>query len=62
MDVLFRQREKPVAEEILALVAQGAYRVLVLSRQPGKVTRLFAKSVHTKLLSTLKGITICIPT
>lgn len=62
IDYIFREREKPVAEEIIDTVNKGHYRILVLSRQPGKVTRLFARSVHNRVLSALKGVTICIPT
>jgi len=59
---VFKEREKGVAEEIIDLVTQGHYRVLVLSRQPAKVNRMFTRSVHTKILSSLKGVTVCIPT
>jgi hypothetical protein len=62
VDYIFKKREKGVAEEIMETAKKGHYRVLVLSRQPGKVNRLFARSVHTKLLTTLKDMTICIPT
>ena len=62
IEYVFREKKKPVAEEIIETTIEGHYRVLVLSRQPGKVTRFFARSVHTRILSALKGVTICIPT
>jgi hypothetical protein len=59
---VFKEKEKGTAEEIIDLVNKGHYRVLVLSRQAAKVNRMFTRSVHTKILSTLKGVTVCIPT
>jgi hypothetical protein len=58
---VFKEREKGIAEEIIDLVNKGHYRVLVLSRQAAKVNRMFTRSVHAKILSTLKGVTVCIP-
>jgi len=60
VDYIFRERKKSIADEIIVCAFRGHYTVLVLSRQPGKVTRLFARSVHSKVLSTLKDVTICI--
>jgi hypothetical protein len=62
IDYIFRTRERSIAEEIVETASKGRYRVLVLSRQPGKTARFFARSVHSKVLTALKGVTICIPT
>jgi hypothetical protein len=62
IDYIFKEREKAVADEIIDTATKGHYRVLVLSRQPGKVSRLFARSVHNKVLISLKDVTVCIPT
>ena len=62
VDYIFKERKKSIAEEIADVVTTGHYRVVVLSRQPVKVTRLFGKGVHAKLLSSLKNVTICIAT
>jgi len=59
---VFKERQRAVADEIIEMAAKGHYRVLILSRQAGKVSRMFARSVHAKILSTLKGVTVCIPT
>jgi hypothetical protein len=59
---VFRERQSAIADEIIDLTTKGHYRVLVLSRQAGKVSRMFTRSVHAKILSTLKGVTVCIPT
>lgn len=62
IDYVFKEREKPIEEEIIEAASKAHYRVVLLSHQPGKVTRFFSKSVHTKVLSALKDITICIQT
>lgn len=62
VDFIFREKQKVVADEIIDAVNEGGYNILVLSRQPGKVKRMFARSVHTKLFASLKNVTICIPT
>lgn len=60
VDYIFKERHKPIADEIIATASSGQYSILVLSRQPGKVSRLFARSVHSRALSVLKDITVCI--
>lgn len=62
IDFIFKEKEKVIADEIIDAVNEGNYNILVLSRQPGKVKRMFARSVHTKLFASLKKVTICIPT
>ena len=59
---VFKERQRAVADEIVEMATKGHYRVLVLSRQAGKVSRMFSRSVHARILSTLKGVTVCIPT
>jgi hypothetical protein len=59
---VFKERQSAVVDEIIELATKGHYRVLVLSRQAGKVSRMFSRSVHARILSTLKGVTVCIPT
>ena len=62
VDYIFKKRVKSIADEIIETVTNGHYTALVLSRQPGKVTRLFARNLHNKVLTTLKDVTICIAT
>ncbi|MBW1680040.1 MAG: universal stress protein [Deltaproteobacteria bacterium] len=60
LDYVFKAREKSVADEILDMVSKGHYRVVVLSRQPTKVSRLFGRSVHSRILSSIKDVTVCV--
>jgi hypothetical protein len=62
VDYIFKEKEKSVYEEIVDEVRKGHFRVLLLARQPGKVGRLFGRSIHTKVLSTIKDLTVCITT
>jgi hypothetical protein len=62
VDYIFKKRVKPIADEIIEIASKGQYTVLVLSRQPGKATRLFTRSVHNRVLAALKNVTICIAT
>jgi hypothetical protein len=60
VNYIFKKREKDIAQEIVGAALEGGYSILVLSRQPGKAARLLARSVHNKVLSSLKNITVCI--
>jgi hypothetical protein len=60
INCIFNARKKEIAAEIIDLVATGGYNVIVLNHKPGKVSRFFTGSVHSKIASALKGVTICI--
>jgi hypothetical protein len=62
VDFVFKKKEKDVAEEIVDAVVGGHYDIVVLRPTPGKVSRLFARSVHEKVLRALKGVCVCIAT
>jgi nucleotide-binding universal stress UspA family protein len=59
---IFKPRKKDVASEILDLVRSEPFDLVVLNRKPGKITRFFTGSVSSRVIATLKGITICIVT
>jgi len=62
VDFVFKKKEKDVAEEIVDAVVNGHYDMVVLRPTPGKVSRLFARSVHEKVLRALKDVSVCIAT
>ena len=62
VDYIFKEKGTSIADEIIETASNGHYNILVFSRQPGKVTRFFARSVHNKVLSILKDVTVCIAT
>ena len=62
VDYIFKKRRKDIAEEIINTVLSGRYDILVLTPTLAKIKRLLARSVHDKVLRTVKGITICLAT
>ena len=57
---VLRPRTKDVLDAILDLHRRERFHLIVLSRRPGRISRLFAGSLHTKLLSVLTNVTICV--
>ncbi len=57
---VFKKRVKSAAEEIVDGVA--GYNVLVLSRGAGKVTHFFTRSIYARVVTALRGVTICVAT
>lgn len=62
VDCVFQKKEKSLADDIIDMVLKEHYKVLVFSRQPGKVARFFTRSVHDKTLAALESVTVCIAT
>lgn len=60
LNYIIKPRQKSVGAEIVDIVLKESYDTIVMSRQPGKITRAFTRNVHDKLLSSLKDITISI--
>jgi len=59
---IFKPRDKDFASEIIDTALNGHFHILVLSRKPGRVTRLFTGSVFNKVVSGLANMTICLVT
>ncbi|MGD8703147.1 MAG: universal stress protein [Desulfosarcina sp.] len=57
---IFKKRVKSAAEEIVDKVA--GCNVLVLSRGAGKVTHFFTRSIYARVVTALRGVTICVAT
>jgi hypothetical protein len=57
---VFKKRVKSAAEEIVDKVA--GCNVLVLSRGAGKVTHFFTRSIYARVVTALRGVTICVAT
>jgi hypothetical protein len=60
VECVFKRRTKSAAEEIVDAV--GGHNVLVLSRGGGKVTHFFTRSIYARVVSALRGVTICVAT
>jgi hypothetical protein len=57
---VFKKRIKSAAEEIVERVS--GCNVLVLSRGGGKVTHFFTRSIYARVVTALRGVTICVAT
>ena len=57
---LFKPRKKDVASEILDLNKDQSFDMIVLNRNPGKVTRFFSGSVFNKVIQAVRGTTVCV--
>jgi hypothetical protein len=57
---IFEPVKKDIATSIIGQVSKGNFNVVVLSRKPAKITRLFTRSIFLKVVSTLQNITVCI--
>lgn len=58
----FSPRKKDVAEEIIELHNIEHFNYIVLVRRHGKIGRFFPGSVHLRLISSLKNVSLCIVT
>lgn len=57
---VFKRRDKSVAEEIIDQAA--GFNLLLLSRGAGKVTHYFTRSIYSRVVAALNGVTICVCT
>ena len=57
---VFKNRVKSAAEEIVDNVA--GFNVVVLSRGAGKVTHFFTRSIYARVVTALRGVTVCVAT
>jgi uncharacterized protein (UPF0335 family) len=57
---VLRPRKKDVLDALLDLHRRERFDFIVLSRRPGRISRFFSGSLHTKLLSVLTNVTICV--
>jgi hypothetical protein len=60
IDIVFEPKKKDVAGDIIDLIQDGQFNVVVLNRKPGKIARFFAGSVSSKVVAALKNTTVCI--
>lgn len=59
---IFRALNKDVAQDIVDLVLDNGFDVVVLNRNPGKITRFFTGSISNKVMKSLKQIDIYVVT
>ncbi len=57
---IFEPKKKDIAGDIIDIALTGSFDVVVLNRKPGKITRFFTVSVFNKVVTALKGTTVCV--
>ncbi len=62
VDYVFKKKNKANADQIVETAYDGGYDMVVLSRKPGRISQLFSRSVHNKVLAALKNTIVCIVT
>jgi hypothetical protein len=59
---IFRALNKDVAQDIVDLVLDKSFDMVILNRNPGKITRFFTGSVSNKVMKSLKQIDVYVVT
>jgi hypothetical protein len=59
---IFRSLNKDVAQDIVDLVLDKGFNMVVLNRNPGKITRFFTGSVSYKVMKSLKHVDVYVVT
>ena len=62
VDYLFTKKVKSNADQIVEVIYDGGYNMVVLSRKAGKISQLFSRGIHNKILAALKDVIVCIVT
>jgi len=57
---VFQPRKKEVAAEIIDIVTNNKFDIIVISHKPGRATRFFTGSRYSKVISALKDVTVCV--
>jgi len=60
LDTVYKPRKKDVAAEIIDLAKKEDFNIIVINHRPGRATRFFSASVHNKVISGIKNITVCL--
>ena len=59
---IFRALNKDVAQDIVDLVLDKSFDMVILNRNPGKITRFFTGSVSYKVMKSLKHVDVYVVT
>lgn len=56
----FRPKRKDVAGDIIDMAVEGRFNVVVLNHKSASVTRFIKGKVYDKVVTTLRGRTVCV--
>lgn len=57
---IFQSKKKDIATEIIALVKNQNFNLIVVNRKPGKISHFFTGNVYSKVINALKDTTVCV--
>ncbi len=60
LNCVFKQRQKTASDAIIKMVKNEGYHIVVLTRTPGKLLRLLDRGVSSRVISSLKDVTVCV--
>ncbi len=60
LDYVFKPMDKEIPDEIAEKTFRDKYDMIILNRKPGKISRLFGRSVSGRVLSSLNDTAVCI--
>jgi len=60
LDYVFKPMDKEIPYEIAEKTLMDKYDLVILNRKPGRISRLFGKSISGKVLSILNDTAVCI--
>jgi nucleotide-binding universal stress UspA family protein len=60
VECIFRPRKKDIASEIIELLTDAKFDIIVFNRKQARVTRFFSGSISHKVVMNLKDVTVCI--
>ena len=62
VSIIFREKQMKIDDEIVKTITEDGFTMVILTPTPGKVRKLFARSVHEKVLASVRDAVVCIPT
>jgi len=59
---LFKPRKKDVAREIIDLVVNDQFNLVILNSKPGKLSHYFTGNVYSKIINKIEDTAVCVIT
>jgi hypothetical protein len=59
---LFKPRKKDIAREIIDLVLNDQFNLVILNSKPGKLSHYFTGNVYSKIINKIKDTAVCVIT
>jgi hypothetical protein len=57
---IFKPKKKDIATDIIALVKNQNFNLIVVNHKPGKLSHFFTGNIYSKVINALKDTTVCV--